>query len=229
VTDGARESETAWVAALVADARPVRPLWGPGVRLGGWLLVATALVGLYGGLSPRADLRGHLGQPAFVIELATLGALAAWLAWLASRGAFPDRVPTRAEHRGTAALLAAGMATVLVRPPDWDVTLAAFIATGGPCLATTLGLALAPALVLLGAAARGAPLAPRWTGALAGGAGVLTAYVAMRLHCPLDDGLHLLLWHALPIGLTAGLCAAAGARLLGGWLRRGMAAPSVTP
>jgi hypothetical protein len=229
VTDGGRESETAWVAALVADARPVRPLWGPGVRLAGWLLVATALVGLYGGLSPRPDLRGHLGQPAFVIELAALGALATWLAWLASRGAFPDRVSTQAEHHGAAALLAAAIATALVRPPDWNVTLAAFVAAGVPCLATTLGLALAPALVLLGAAARGAPLVPRWTGALAGGTGVLTAYVAMRLHCPLDDGLHLLFWHALPIGLGTALCAAAGAWLLGGWLRRGMAAPFVAP
>jgi len=91
-------------------------------------------------------------------------------------------------------------------------------------LGTTLGLALSPALVLLAAAARGAPLAPRWTAALAGGAGLLAAYVAMRLHCPLDDRLHLLVWHALPIGLGAAACAALGVLWLGRW-ERGAAAP----
>jgi hypothetical protein len=81
-------------------------------------------------------------------------------------------------------------------------------------------------VLLLVAAARGAPLAPCWTGALAGAAGVVTAYVAMRLHCPLDDGPHLLLWHALPVGIGAALGTATGAWLLGRWLRHHIALPS---
>jgi len=224
VTDARRDREARLVAALVADVRPVPPIRPPGVRLVWWLLVATGGL-LYGVLSPRPDLHEHLGHGTFVVELIVLGALATWSAWLSARGAFPDRVPSRTEHRAAAGLLVLAMTTALARQPDWDIPLGAFLAAGAPCLATTLGLALAPAMVLLAAAARGAALAPRWTGALAGGAGVVTAYVAMRLHCPLDDGLHLLIWHALPIGIGAALCAGTGVWLLGRWLRRDVPAP----
>jgi hypothetical protein len=39
----------------------------------------------------------------------------------------------------------------------------------------------------------------------------------VRIACPIDEGLHLLTWHTLPIAMGAALSAIAGARWLGRW------------
>jgi len=54
------------------------------------------------------------------------------------------------------------------------------------------------------------------TGAYAGAAAFLFAAAAVRIACSIDEHLHLLAWHMMPIAIGAALSAVAGAR----WLDR---------
>lgn len=64
------------------------------------------------------------------------------------------------------------------------------------------------------------PSAPAGAGALAGAAAFLLAAAAMRVAYRIDDPLHLVTWHALPITLGAGLSARVGVVWLGRWWLR---------
>src|SRR2546428_12857881 len=68
------------VARLVADARPVRPLWSPHTRLALWLALQTLTLGVAVELGLRQDLGDHLRQPFFLLQVGALvvaGAMAA--------------------------------------------------------------------------------------------------------------------------------------------------------
>jgi hypothetical protein len=64
---------------------------------------------------------------------------------------------------------------------------------------------------------RGAPLDAAVAGACAGAAALLFGAAAVRIACPIDEGLHLLTWHTLPIAIGAALSAVVGARWLHRW------------
>jgi len=197
------------------EAAPVRRLWPPSARLGVWLtLVAvTAGVGLSGA---RPDLGQRLRDPAYLIETTALGVAGVIAAALALQATVPGR-----EVRGPTQMLAFGIVTAaavlwLRQPMHGQVTLTQFMATGIVCAARTVLLAAVPWCVLLIAVRRGAPLAPAKAGELVGAAAFLMAALLMRVECPLDERLHLLVWHALPVLGGTVMSAMVGLA----WLRR---------
>lgn len=80
------------ITSLVADAKPVKRLWPPLLRAGGWLLMAGVVLGLLAvNQGVRPDLVRCLHDPAFVTSLAAAiltGVLATVAAFLVS---LPDR------------------------------------------------------------------------------------------------------------------------------------------
>src|SRR4029077_14952597 len=62
----------ALVARLMADARPVRRLWTPRRRLGLWVAVAVAVLGIAAGVGLRDDLAVQLFRARYLLELALL-------------------------------------------------------------------------------------------------------------------------------------------------------------
>ena len=77
------------VARLVADARPVRPLWSPHTRLALWLVLQVLTLGVAVEFGLRQDLGDHLRQPHFLFEVGALVAAGAMAAAVALRGAIP--------------------------------------------------------------------------------------------------------------------------------------------
>jgi hypothetical protein len=178
--------------------------------------LGAAAMAMYATLSPRPDLARQLIVPSFIIEILALAVASLLLAVLALQGARPGREPGAMAWSLTLGVLALAAAVAFGHARDPGVPIDAFVSVGMPCATATLGLAMAPGLAYLVALRRGAPLAPVSSGALAGGAALLLAYLAMRLHCPLDEGFHLFVWHILPAIPAMLLGAAVGAL----WLRR---------
>src|SRR6266704_4714248 len=77
------------VARLVADARPVRPLWSPHTRLALWLVLQVLTLGVAVEFGLRQDLGDHLRQPLFLLEVGALVVAGAMAAAVALRGAVP--------------------------------------------------------------------------------------------------------------------------------------------
>jgi hypothetical protein len=139
-------------------------------------------------------------------------------AGLALRAAVPGRTASRRARLGAAALAALPIAFWLgASPTEAELPLRLFVERGIHCAELTMALALLPSLALLWAVGRGASLAPRCTGAWAGGAGFLTGYLLMRILCPLNDPIHLMVWHVGPVALGIGACAALGSWWLARW------------
>jgi hypothetical protein len=201
---------------LVADSRPVSRLRPVPVRLAYCAALGVGVVGLFTLLAPRPDLAHLIFSPAFVLEMVGFVIGSGLLAVLALRGAVPGREPGKAGEALALVVAALAVASALFQPRDADIVVAAFARIGVPCAGATFGLAVVPALVLFVVLRRGVPLAPSISGALAGGSALLLAYLGMRLHCPVDEGWHLLVWHALPIIPAMGI----GALLGGAWLSR---------
>lgn len=204
----------ALVDRLVADVRPVRPLRARRLLAAWGIAQAVALIALVGhGLRP--DIGTILHRPLFVAQVSALVASGTLTAWLAIRGAFPDRHAWSLPVAAVIALGVAGLvpfATSAARWPD-----AAFVAIGVPCSTMTVMTAAAPWLVLLLLVGRGAPVMPARTGLLAGVAAFLLAAAGMRAACALDDPLHLLVWHGMPVLLGGAVSALLGAASLGRW------------
>jgi len=204
------DTDKTLIDSLVADAAPVRRLWPTPARWAVWLALCAALaLVVTWSIPPRTGVARLSGELA-----AALLAILVWSA-LALRAAVPGQTP----RGGRIALaLAVALSPMLL----WHAASgpASFIANGVPCAERTLALALLPAVAMLWAVRRGAPLAPRRTAALSGGAGLLTAYLLMRVLCPVDEPAHLLAWHVLPIVAGIGLAAAAGGWWISGWRPR---------
>ncbi len=211
----AHDEERMAIDRLVADLRPVGRLPALALRLGVWIAIMATLL-LAAALVPRPDLADRLRAGAFVLETAALALAVLVLGAFALRSAEPDRVPSRRETGLALALTTSAIAIALTEPPPAGVPLAVVLARAGGCLWSSLAFGVGPALALFVAVRRGAPVGPRAAGAYAAGAGLVLAYLAMRLHCPLDDALHLALGHLLPV--AAGTIA--GALLGGAWLGR---------
>lgn len=197
--------------AAALDAR--RPYWSPARRFAIWALAQLAIVAI--ALRVRPDAIERLVHVRIALEVALLALLGASGAALALRAAVPGRHPGRALTIA-AGTLAIGVA-VTVLP---DVTLAAVVPAGWPCAVKTLLLAAIPWLVLTVALVRGAVLLPLVAGLLAGIAPLAMSAALMRLLCGNDDGMHLLVWHDLPLALGVAASVAVGAWLFVGWARR---------
>src|SRR5439155_9907105 len=89
------------VAQLLADARPVRPLWSPSTRLALWLVLQALTLGFAVEFGLRRDLGAHLRQPLFLLEVGALIAAGA----MAAAGALRTAVPGMAGGLWAVALL----------------------------------------------------------------------------------------------------------------------------
>lgn len=203
------------VERLVADAKPVRRLWPPRRRFLVWLGMPLALLVALAWLGLRPDLAQRLASPLYVLELLAVLAAALGAAALGLRSAVPGRTPTRGEIVALVLLLAVAAILVWRQPLNLEVAVSQF-ALGRACAARTLALAVAPFLLLVVAIRRGLPLQGSTSAALAGAGALGAAFVLMRLFCPMDELLHLAVWHALPVIAGVGLAAVLGRRVLRG-------------
>jgi hypothetical protein len=207
------------IGRLLADAAPVRPLWSPGVRLALWVLLDAGIIGVIVAVSPRPDIAQQLLRPAFLLQLGTLLAASAAFAMLALRGAIPGSEAGPAE-RSAALLFVVAAFGLLLQEPVQSQSLATFVTTGAVCFVGTLLLGVLPWTALFLAVRRGAPLLGARIGARAGAAASLFAAGASRLSCPLEDRLHVMVWHGLPVAVAILLSALAGAAWLEAWRMR---------
>ena len=203
------------VEQIVTELRPVRRLWPVRVRLALWMVLEVVLVIFVVSHSHRTDLTGQSRNGWYLVEVgayAAIGTIGAAFALLAT---IPGRGPTRGQLFVLAVLTATLGLLLLRQPLNVAVPVAGFITAGLPCALGIVMFASLPLLALLWAVKRGAPLAPGAAGALAGAGGFLFSFALMRVYCPIDEGLHLLVWHFLPALL--GVAVSAG---LGFWLFR---------
>src|SRR3989442_4938227 len=121
------------------------------------------------------------------------------------------------------ALVSAAIVLVSLEPANTVRSAWGFMASGAQCLLCILGFSAIPWTALFVAVHRAAPLDPPVMGAYVGAAAVLFAAAAVRIACPIDEEIHLLAWHMVPIATGAALSAAARA----GWLARLDPAPSL--
>jgi len=205
------------VARLIADARPVRPLWSPHTRLALWLVLQALTLGVAVEFGLRPDLGGHLRQPRFLFEVGTLVAAGAMVAAVALRGAVPGMASGRSTVTFSMALVSAAIVLVSLEPASTVRSAWGFMASGAQCLLCILGFSAIPWTALFVAVHRAAPLDPQLMGAYVGAAAFLFAAAAVRIACPIDEELHLLAWHMGPIAIGAALSAVAGARWLDRW------------
>jgi hypothetical protein len=203
------------VEALAATVRPVRPLWPVRVRLGLWLLLESIVL-LWVATHTDNDFMRKLGHLDYALELAFFAAAATLAAMMALRVAIPGRSAGPREVALAIVLVLIGTALVMVgEPARTGYPLGEFLHVGIGCAVRTCVLAALPWLALWWAVKRGAPMRGAAAGALTGAAALLFAFALMRIGCPIDEPLHLVTWHLLPVLALTALSALAGAA----WLR----------
>jgi hypothetical protein len=203
-----RSRDDRLIDTLVGRLAPVRRLRPLRARLALWSGVVVATVVTPALLAPRPYL-----PDALLLEVVTTTVGALFLAGIAFHAIHPDVRPRRADVLAACSLVALIVAAAAAQPT-------AGTDRGLRCLVTTLALGLVPLIVAAIAVRRAATTAPATVGALLGSAALLAAYAGMRLHCPVDDGLHLVVGHALPIVAGGATGAAMGQWLLARWTAR---------
>jgi hypothetical protein len=204
----------ALVERLTVNLRPVRRMWPVGARLGLWLIL-EALVLAWVVTHTHNDFMTKLEGPRYLMEVVLFAGAAIGAALIALRSAIPGRRLRATEIGVTIGMVLAGTGLVIMQPLSTGYPLSEFISVGRRCAIETCVLAAVPWVVLWWAVKRGAPMRGWLTGLAAGGASVLFSFAWMRLKCPIDERLHLLVWHFLPALAIALLSALAGAA----WLR----------
>ena len=186
------------VEKIVAELRPVRRLWPVGVRLGLWLVLEVGVLLLLIAHGYRPDLARQLRNPWYVFGVGGFAAAGTLAGAFALRTAIPGREPRKAGFFLLLFLTAISALLLFHQPVDERLQLWSFIHTGVPC-AIGIGIfAVIPWFALFWAARRAAPLAAAAEGALTGAAALLFSFALMRVDCPIDDGLHLIVWHFIP-------------------------------
>ena len=202
------------IDGLVASARPVHRLWPPAVRLVAWLGVLLAVVGASVIAGLRAGAASRLASPVFAAELVCLGAATIAGALLALRGSVPGLDGGPARRALIVALVAGGALGAVDTRLSLATPLASFIDAGIPCAVSSVVIALVPWVTMLWAIGRGMPLRSAPTCAAGGLAASVATYALMRVRCPLDETLHVAVWHGLPVVLATVAAAALGALLV---------------
>ncbi len=198
------------VERIVADLRPVRRLWPTSLRLALWVALEMAVLLLIVVHTGRANLMLRLADPWYLIGFGGFAATGVIGAAFALRSAVPGDEP-RPIGLGLLLSVAAASALLLVHQPfNGAVPLRNFIDQGMPCAVGILMLAAIPWLALTVAVWRGAPLSAGRDGALVGAAAFLSSFALMRVRCPIDEGMHLFVWHFLPALAGIALSASVG-------------------
>jgi hypothetical protein len=202
------------VERLVVELRPVRRLWPVSVRLGLWIALEVGLLLLVIDHDYRPDLTRQLRNPWYILDAAGFATAGTLAGLLALRTAIPGHEPRKVEFLLLLFLTVASTLPLFHEPANEHLQLADFIYQGVPCTIRIGFFALIPWVGLFWAARRGAPLAPAAEGALIGAAAFLFSFALMRANCPLDDRLHVLMWHLLPALVGVALSACVGVVLL---------------
>ena len=200
----------ALVEHLVAELRPVRRLWPVRVRLAIWIAIEAGVLLFVIRNSQRTDLAQQFKNPWYLLGVGGFAVAGAIGAAFALRSAIPGREPRRIELGLLVALTAASALLLLHEPINLAMPIGNFIHEGLPCAFGIAMFASLPLLVLFWAVRRGAPLAGGAGGALAGAGAFLLSFALMRVNCPIDEGLHLFIWHFLPALVGVALSAGAG-------------------
>jgi len=206
----------ALVTRLAADVTPVRRLWPPRLRLACWIVLEVSAVTVAVVASLRPTPLAALARPSLLLQLGLLLAASAAGAWLAFEAAVPGSSPHH-RHRPLVALMLAAPLFVLLDPVSIRVPPEEFLAAGARCATCIAAVSAGPWLLLVLAVRRGAPLDGRVAGAYAGAAALLLGASFIRIACPIDEALHLLSWHTVPIALGTVLSALVGAATLERW------------
>ena len=202
------------VERIVADLQPVHRLWPTSLRLAVWSMLEFVLLVFVFRHSGRTDLMLQLTNPWYLIVFGGFAAAGVIGAAFALRAAVPRGGPSSIEV-GLFLSVAAASALLLVHQPfNGEITLGNFINEGKRCALMTLMLAAIPWIALAVLVRRGAPLFPGRDGALVGAAAFLSSFALMRVICPIDEAMHLLVWHFLPALAGIALSACAGLFLL---------------
>ena len=200
----------ALVERLVSQLRPVRRLWPVNVRLAIWIALEAAVLLFVTLHTHRTDLAQQIHNLWFLLGVGGFAVAGTLGGALALRSAIPGREPRTTEFVLLIVLTAASGLVLLHEPIDFGMPIGTFIRQGLSCVFGTLMLAALPLLALFWAVRRGAPLAGGIGGALAGAGAFLFSFAFMRVNCPIDEGLHLFMWHFLPALIGVALSAGAG-------------------
>ena len=208
------------VERLASELAPVRRLWSPWSRLAAWIVLAVGTVGLAAMVGLRHDLGAQLERSHYVATLAILLAGAGLGATVGLLAAVPGRIGRR-EARGVAAgLLVMAITLALLGDGAPLPSPRTFVATGLQCFACIALFGVVPWLALYRAAGRAAPIDAATTGLCIGAAAFLVGAAAVRVACPIDDAVHLAVWHGLPVAVWAAASMAIGANTLERWAAR---------
>jgi hypothetical protein len=210
--DDARHREL--VAKLAGNLKPVRRLWPIGIRAGLWL-VLQALIVAWVMLHTRNDFMLKLHRPAYLLEIVFFAFAAIYSCVLALRVAIPGRVVARSDVAVPVILVIVGIALLLSQPPHTDYALNQFLNVGKRCACYTCLFGALPWAGLWWAVKRAAPTRGAANGALIGSAALLFSFAIMRLGCPIDEPIHIITWHLMPVVFVIVLSTLAGAA----WLR----------
>jgi hypothetical protein len=204
------------IEALVADAKPVRRLSSPTVRVCGWLAMSTAyaaVIVLVMGLRP--DLQSRLADTRFVVELGATFMTSV----LAAAAAFCAGCPGRPLWERFAPLPALGLWFWSLGEGCWR----SFVQGGAQglqfhvdlaCFPSILLVSVVPGVLILIMIRRGAPIAPVTTTALAALAAGALGATALRLFHAQDASLMVLVWQFGSVAMLAGLGALTGRHIL---------------
>jgi hypothetical protein len=208
---------------LAADVAPVSQRLSSFRRATLWMAVALLCVAF--GVA-HFGVRRDIAEAWRTTDMLLRIALLASIAWLAVLTAFRLSIPgedTRAWSRVwplaiLLVLVAVGTAEVFYAAAvgDPSAPMRAWMCARKVAFTGTLPAVLAIVLIL-----RAAPLEPTWAAMLgvlaAGAAGALTSELA----CPIRTPMHILLWHILPVAISAGLGLAVGRAVIA-WTRRAL-------
>lgn len=203
------------VSWLAKEITPRRPLWPVSARLALWMLIEIGILAWVISKTTN-NFVARLPHPSYSIEIVLFATTAMIFAALALKSAIPGRMLSAKEVIMAGSLAIAGIAVlIMAQPIATSDPLGDFARSGWRCAVQTVLFGTLPWLGLWWLVKRGAPMKGWMSGLLAGAGALLFSFAVMRIACPSDEPLHLLIWHLLPALTVIGLSGLAGIR----WLR----------
>jgi hypothetical protein len=187
------------VRQLSSEITPRRPLLPVSVCLALWAGLDAVLV-VWVMSHTTNDFKAKLIQPPYLVEVVFFMIASLISAALALRSAIPGRALSAAEAVIATALVITGTVVVIFgEPMDTSTRLREFTRIGLICSRETVIIGALPWVGLWWLAKRGASMNGWLSGLLVGGGALLFSFAIMRIACPIDEPLHLLTWHLLPV------------------------------
>ena len=206
------------IEQLAQDVTPVRPIMAPGRLALGFSILSLTIIAL--GLlvvSMRADAAAKMANLFYLSDflLPFLQMIVVTVA--VGQLSIPGHPHGTFFSKGPVLLGILLMAYELTRvwPLGASEALTGLDIAGLKCCALVLVFALLPVLILVALTARRAPVRPVLVGILIAVGGVSAGEMAITLHCPIDNAVHIALWHfAAPLAAGASIGALALAKFL---------------